>query len=64
MSKIKSEKYKCVAIKFYKDGDKVIAQPYGFASPIGVGKTKTSAFENIKPKIRLAQKRGNIIGCK
>ncbi len=61
--KLKDKKYKCVSIKFYYDDGNIFAQPYGFSSPIGKGKTKKSAFEDIKPKIRMAQRRGNLVGC-
>ena len=56
MKKLKDETYKGVRIKFYYDNNKVVAQPYGLASPISIERTKSEAFKKIKPKIR----RGNL----
>ena len=50
--KLKDETFRGYKIKFYYDDNRVIAQPIGFASPLGLGRTKSEAFNDIKPKIK------------
>jgi hypothetical protein len=56
--RLKDETYKDMEIKFYYDGNEVVAQIYAF--PIfGRGKTKKEAFSKIKNEINFHIYRGS-----
>ena len=59
MARLKNEKFKGVAVGFFKSDGKVFARGFGHGT-FASGKTKKDAFENAKSEIKFLKKRGNI----
>ena len=61
--KLKDETYKGIRIKFFYDGDFVVAQPYGFRV-YNKANNKEDAFIDVKRRINYEMERGEMVSIK